>query len=87
MKSGEASAVKTHIVGTKVVVAECDSLRDALRKLRRRLDGQKPPYHLRRVDYYLKPSEKRRRKQGNVKLTKLRAARMLELESHQGPFA
>lgn len=49
-------------VGVKVIVGEGESLAAALKRLRRRVENLKPRYPLQRTGYYVKPSDKRRRK-------------------------
>ena len=60
-------------LGTKVYVAEGESLGKALRRLRKLLAQQLPRFHRRKGGIYLKPGEWRRRLKNNYKLNARRA--------------
>jgi ribosomal protein S21 len=86
LKSGTASAVKTHSMGVRIEVGEGQPLGKVLREFKRMLEREGFRYQWYKHQYRLKPCEERRRERGNKKLHARRAALLKRLELGQEPI-
>jgi len=72
-------------LGKRIVVREGEPLIQAVRRLKKILSSDKPPFHKRRLEHYLKPSEVRRRKRNNAALVRRRSEARRRRELGLGP--
>jgi ribosomal protein S21 len=84
LSTGVASAVKTHVMGVRVVVREGESVRDALRRLKKAVHHASVPHELHWHSYFISRGQDRRAAKGRAKRKARSAERHRQREGGAG---